>query len=78
MIVITNGWPDGTSAAIILFGFVIFGFGIINVNRLYRCPGCGNVVVNVSGMHRHYPVDPEHCGECGATLKIHKHIKLNL
>jgi phage FluMu protein Com len=69
---------DETSAIIVLLGFLVFAGGIINATRLYRCPSCENVVLNRSGGHSHMPIDPEHCPRCGAVLKDHKHIEMNL
>ena len=77
-IAISGKQLDETSTIIVLLGFLTFAGGIINTNRLYRCPNCENVVVNKSGGHSHMPIDPEHCPRCDAVLKDHKHIDVSL
>ncbi|MFH0991483.1 MAG: hypothetical protein V1799_15860 [bacterium] len=74
MILISRGALDEVGVGIVLLGFLVFATGIINTNRIYKCPICENVIVHSYGGHRSFPLDPEQCERCGAILKYRKRL----
>ena len=64
-LIVKTDLPNSVGIAIAFLGLVVFAFGSVYLNVVYRCPACDGSLIDFDGI----TFNLEGCRHCGASFE---------